>query len=84
MSYVLKHIQKFKGVKVTACNEAQLDYLAAKARMKDLQEIFRAMGVSKAKLRSISKSNNTYEIRQVMKLDKSGSLMLRGHSARCI
>ena len=64
MSHVLKHIQKFKGVKVTARNEAQVDYLAAKARMKDLQEIFRAMGVSKTKLKRISKSNNTYEVRQ--------------------
>ena len=73
MSHVLKHIQKFKGVKFeNAAEENQLNYLVAKARMKDLQEIFRAMGVSKAKLRSISKSNNTYEIRQVMKLDKSG------------
>lgn len=72
MSHVLKHIQKFKGVKVTACNEAQLDYLAAKARMKDLQEIFRAMGVSKTKLKRISKSNNTYEVRQAMNLDRGG------------
>lgn len=72
MSHVLKHIQKFKGVRVTDCNEAQLDYLAAKARMKDLQEIFRAMGVSKTKLKRISKSNNTYEVRQAMNLDKAG------------
>jgi len=73
MSHVLKHIQKFKGVKFeNTAEENQLNYLVAKARMKDLQEIFRAMGVSKAKLFRISKSNNTYEIRQVMKLDKSG------------
>ena len=70
MSHVLKHIQKFKGVKVTACNETQLDYLAAKARLKDLQEIFRAMGVSKTKLKRISKSNNTYEVRKAINLDK--------------
>lgn len=73
MSHVLKHIQKFKGVKFeNAAEENQLNYLVAKARMKDLQEIFRAMGVSKTKLKRISKSNNTYEVRQAMSLDKGG------------
>ena len=72
MSHVLKHIQKFTGVKVTVRNEAQLDYLAAKARMKDLQEIFRAMGVSKTMLKRISKSNNAHAVRQAMNLDRGG------------
>ena len=73
MSHVLKHIQKFNGVRTwNAYEEEQLNYLAAKARMKDLQEIFRVMGVSKTKLKRISKSNNAYEVRQALNLDKGG------------
>jgi len=73
MSHVLKHIQKFKGVKIeNAYQEEQLNYLAAKARMKDLQETFRTMGVSKTKLKKISKLNNSYEVRQELKLCIAG------------
>ena len=73
MSHVLKYIQKFNGVKTgNAYEEEQLNYLAAKARMKDLQEIFRVMGVSKTKLKRISKFNNAYEVRQALNLDKGG------------
>ena len=77
MSHVLKHIQKFKGVKFeNAAEENQLNYLVAKARMKDVQEIFRVLGVSKTKLKKISKLNNVHEVRQVAALHGTAKFLL--------